>query len=93
MTVVRRVRLKIVGQVQGVGFRYSTVRRAHQLGVRGWVRNCADGSVEAVVEGEVSAVDAMVAWCRHGPRSSRVDALSLTDESECDGLSDFEVRR
>jgi acylphosphatase len=63
----------ISGRVQGVGFRYATAQRARSRDVAGWVRNNADGTVEAVFEGEPEQVDALVAWCRRGPAGSRVD--------------------
>ena len=69
--------LLIVGHVQGVGFRLSTARKAAELGVRGWVRNRSDGSVEAVVQGTPDAVAAMIAWARHGPRAARVERVEV----------------
>jgi acylphosphatase len=63
----------ISGRVQGVGFRYATAQRARSRGIAGWVRNNADGTVEAVFEGEPEQVDALVAWCSRGPAGSRVE--------------------
>jgi len=71
-------RLKILGVVQGVGYRWSMVQEAHRLGVRGGVRNCRDGSVEAVVAGPRDALDRIIDWARKGPPSAavtRVDVL------------------
>ena len=73
-------RLRIRGVVQGVGFRYSLQREAIRLGLSGWVRNRRDGTVEAVVAGPASAVDALVAWSRHGPPSARVDGVDVCAE-------------
>lgn len=78
-TVVR-VHLLISGIVQGVSFRYYTVREAGRLGVHGWVRNLPTGEVEAVAEGPSGAVDEFVAWCRHGPPLARVDDVKITCE-------------
>ena len=64
---------------------------ARALGLDGWVRNQRDGSVEAVFEGSPEAVEALVTWCRRGPRSARVDALDVTEEPEED-LHGFEIR-
>ncbi len=61
-----RARALITGRVQGVAYRYETQWAAERLGVSGWVRNRADGSVEAVFEGERPKVEEMLAWCREG---------------------------
>ena len=71
-------RLVISGRVQGVGYRDWLLREATRLGLRGWVRNRADGTVEAVVAGSEDAVAAVIAACRGGPMLARVDAI---DES------------
>lgn len=70
--------LAINGHVQGVWFRESMRREAERLGVTGWVRNARDGSVEAVVQGEESALAAIVAWSRKGPSAARVDDVAVT---------------
>ena len=72
-----RVRLLIAGRVQGVAFRAYTVGEARRLGVAGWVRNLPDGRVEAEAEGGRPALEALVAWCRHGPPSARVEGLDV----------------
>jgi len=84
-------RIVVSGRVQGVGFRWSTLRAADELGVAGWVRNLPDGTVEAWVEAEAEAVERMQAWLAAGPRSARVDALDVR-EREPEGLSEFSVR-
>jgi len=66
------VSVRITGKVQGVGYRAATLRRAHLLGVRGWVRNAEDGAVEARVQGSPDGVDLMLQWMRHGPPAARV---------------------
>ena len=63
--------------MQGVGFRYSAAARARSRNVAGWMRNNADGTVEAVFEGAPDAVDALVAWCRRGPAGARVDDVRV----------------
>ena len=66
------VHVSVVGRVQGVGFRDALCSQALQRGVRGWVRNRRDGSVEAVFQGEPAAVEALLAWARLGPPAARV---------------------
>jgi acylphosphatase len=68
------------GRVQNVWFRDSCVREATARGVAGWVRNLADGRVEAVFEGAPAAVEAMVAWCADGPPRARVDHVEVREE-------------
>ena len=82
----------ISGRVQGVGVRYACQARARQLGVSGWVRNLADGRVEALVEGDDAAVEAMLEWCREGPRGSRVAEVQL-ETREASGLDGFGIER
>jgi acylphosphatase len=86
----RTVRLVVRGRVQGVYFRFSMVHEAVRIGVAGWVRNRADGSVEAVVQGTPDRVDAMIAWARRGPSAAVVAGV---DVSEAEGeFATFEVR-
>lgn len=80
------------GRVQGVFFRDSTRREAVARGVSGWVRNRADGSVEAVFEGPADAVEALVEWCRLGPDRAQVEDMDVSVEEPPDGLDGFEVR-
>jgi acylphosphatase len=79
------------GSVQGVFFRDTARRLARQRGVAGWIRNNWDGTVEAVFEGEPEAVEALVAFCREGPRGADVERVDVNDE-EPEGLRGFDVR-
>ena len=72
---MKTLRLVIMGKVQGVWFRESMRAEAERLGVTGWVRNCADGSVEAVTQGDDAAVDAVLAWAHTGPPLARVERV------------------
>jgi acylphosphatase len=68
--------VRVRGVVQGVGFRFATVREAHALGIRGWVANVDDGSVEAMLQGPANQVDRMLTWLRHGPPAARVTEVT-----------------
>ena len=67
--------LRIAGRVQGVGYRDALCREALARGVAGWVRNRRDGTVEAVLQGEDAAVQAVLDWARRGPPAARVDRV------------------
>ncbi|OGS96747.1 MAG: acylphosphatase [Gallionellales bacterium RBG_16_56_9] len=83
------LRLVIHGRVQGVFFRDSMRREAQHLAVAGWVRNRSDGTVEAAVQGEPAAVDAIVRWAHHGPQFAQVDQVEINPD---DGsYTSFEV--
>jgi acylphosphatase len=88
---VVRVRVVIDGDVQGVWYRQSCQREALALGIAGWVRNNADGTVEAVLEGEEQAVEQLLAWMRIGPPRALVMSMKLTDESPV-GERSFSIR-
>jgi len=87
--VARRVR--IAGRVQGVFFRAWTQEKARDLGVSGWVRNCSDGSVEAHLEGEESALETLIAQVRNGPPAAQVEQVTVEDAEE-EGREGFVVR-
>ncbi|MET0241097.1 MAG: acylphosphatase [Sphingobium sp.] len=87
--IARRIRVR--GRVQGVFFRDWTAGEARALGITGWVRNRTGGSVEILAQGEVEAVEALVAKLHLGSPASRVDALTV-DEVEFAGLEGFERR-
>lgn len=86
-----RVRVVVSGRVQGVWYRQSCREEADAAGVRGWVRNRPDGTVEAVLEGTAEAVEQVLAWMRTGPPRAAVAALRATHEAPV-GEAAFEVR-
>ena len=73
------LRLEIRGLVQGVGYRWSMVEEARRIGIRGWVRNRRDGSVEAVVAGSPELLDRIVRWARRGPLAADVTTVDVFD--------------
>ena len=81
----------VSGRVQGVAFRAYAQQEAARLGVTGWVRNEPDGSVAGHFEGEPAAVEALVDWCRAGPRMARVQRV-VRREGTASGARTFEVR-
>ena len=91
MTAPVARRVVVSGHVQGVFFRDQTRREAHRRGVAGWVRNCADGTVEAHFEGDAGAVEELVRWCRQGPRYADVYDVRVED-AEPAGLDRFTIR-
>ncbi|MEX2009812.1 MAG: acylphosphatase [Dongiaceae bacterium] len=78
----KAVTARIRGEVQGVWFRSWTVEEATRRGLRGWVRNRRDGSVEALFAGPAAAVDGMVAACRKGPPLARVAEVETSPADE-----------
>lgn len=89
----RRTSLRIKGRVQGVFFRESARREAERLGLKGFVRNLDDGSVEAVAEGPRGALEQFISWCHRGPPAARVDEIRATEEPATHEFHAFSVER
>jgi acylphosphatase len=87
-----RIHAIVRGQVQGVGFRASTEDEAARLGLVGWVRNLPDGTVELEAEGPKDRVDALVAWCHHGPSTARVTAVDVEPRDPLGTEQSFDLR-
>lgn len=90
---MRRMHVFISGRVQGVAFRHYTVKTALSLNLGGWVRNLGDGRVEAVFEGDETAVNKMLAWCWKGPSSAHVTHVDIQEEPFSDHpFIDFRIK-
>ena len=87
-----RAHLLISGRVQGVAFRYYTQDNAQSLGVKGWVRNCWDGKVEVIVEGEEGKVKKLINWCYQGPGSAIVEKVGIEWEKYRGEFNSFGIR-
>jgi acylphosphatase len=88
----RNVTIIVRGVVRGVGFRIYAQQEARRLGLRGYVRNRVDGSVEIVSEGNAAAIDRLIAWARHGPPAAEVEDVEVTEGEPSDAFIDFTVR-
>lgn len=88
-----RATVRIVGQVQGVSFRYFTRRKAQEHQVTGWVRNLPNGDVEAVFEGSETNVRKVLDWCSEGPVAARVEEVLIDWEDYLGEFEDFQVLR
>jgi acylphosphatase len=86
-----RAHVFVSGRVQGVFFRQSTQLQAQSLGVKGWARNLPDGRVEAVFEGDKSAVQKLIDYCRHGPTAAKVENIEINYEKFKGEFSGFET--
>jgi acylphosphatase len=86
-----RAHVFVSGRVQGVFFRQSTQLQAQSLGVKGWARNLSDGRGEAVFEGDKSAVQKLVDYCRRGPLAAKVENIKINHEKYMGEFSGFET--
>jgi acylphosphatase len=92
-TETQRIEARITGRVQGVGFRNFTQRTARRLGLEGWVRNEADGSVRLVAEGAKDDLQRLVDAVHDGPRAARVKSVSVSWADAAGDFETFRVRR
>lgn len=92
MSVVRAAVI-IHGQVQGVFYRQSTLEMARKEGLSGWVKNCPDGTVAAVFEGEADLVQTALEWCRQGPPAARVSHVDVTWQPPLEDDNTFRILR
>lgn len=89
---LKRTHVYFSGRVQGVNYRAFVEANARRLGLAGWVRNCIDGRVEAVFEGEPAVIGQMLEKCRQAPPPARVDAIESDEGEPAAGLTGFEVK-
>ena len=92
MTNKTQVKVVISGKVQGVFYRAHTKNTADRLGIKGYVKNLANGSVEAVFEGDQPAIDQMINWCHKGPEMSRVENVQTQEIKPLTNFKIFEIR-
>ena len=90
---MKRINAKIYGFVQGVGFRHFVRKNANDLGIKGWVRNNLDGTVQAVFEGNDGAVTEIVEKCKKGPAMCWVEKVETNEEELKDEFEDFSIIR
>ena len=86
------VHVVISGRVQGVWFRASTKEKAEQLGITGWVRNTADGNVEAVFVGDKDILNEMIKWCNQGPTHAKVNNVKVENIGSTDDFITFTIK-
>ena len=86
-----RAHVYVHGRVQGVFFRATTRDKARSLGVKGWVKNCLDGGVEAVFEGEKDTVEKVVDWCKKGPEGAFVNHIDIRWEKYSGEFDEFSI--
>ena len=89
---MKRIHVWVSGVVQGVGFRYFTIREARKLGVSGWVKNTYDGKVEIIVEGEEWQLQELIEKVKIGPSHSSVSGVQVEKEEYKNEFTGFEVR-
>jgi len=86
-----RIHLIVKGKVQGVGYRNNAKRRADQLGLRGWIKNLSNGSVEIIAQGSEKKIEEFVAWCQKGPIISTVEEVQIEKQEPDTDFWDFKV--
>jgi len=88
---VQARRFLVRGRVQGVGFRWFVEREAHILGIAGWVRNNANGSVEIMAQGTLDQLSGLRSRLREGPRAARVDDVEESEAKPTTGVNSFRI--
>ena len=88
---MKHLKIEVIGRVQGVSFRYYTREEAQRLGVKGFVKNCADGSVYIEAEGNETTLEQFVQWCHKGSPFSQVNRVIVKEEA-LSQFQSFEIR-
>lgn len=88
---MKRVHVFVSGKVQGVNFRWNTMVKAKELGIKGWVRNLMDGRVEVVAEGEEDKIEEFVKFLRQGPPRSQVTKIEVKEEKFKNEFREFSI--
>ena len=88
---MERVKLKIKGRVQGVFFRALTKQTADELGIKGWVKNMSDGTVETLAEGESRDLEIFIEWCKNGPANANVTGIDINNENATGEFDSFKI--
>jgi len=89
--MIKSVKVRVFGFVQGIGYRSWTKRKAEELGLKGWVKNLEDGSVESYLEGEESSLNLMIELMKKGPRFARVEKIEVKEENRVKGYENFQI--
>ena len=89
---MKSICIRVIGRVQGVGFRAGVAQEAYKLGLNGFVRNEPNGSVYIEIEGDPEVLDNFLQWCHQGPRFAKVDQV-IVEECAVKNFSDFEIHR
>jgi len=89
---IARLHIVIEGIVQGVFYRASTIEESSKLGLTGWVKNCSDGRVEAVFEGEIDKIEQIIEWCKKGPPGAVVSNVETVLERATGEYDSFTIK-
>lgn len=88
---MQQARIIIKGRVQGVFYRATAQEKAQELGLKGYVKNLEDGTVEALVQGDKAAIEIFIKWCHEGPPSSKVETINVEWQTSTERYSDFSI--
>jgi len=91
-TDMKQLLIRVIGRVQGVGYRYACRSEAQRLGILGWVRNCHDGSVQCCIQGDERKLQRMQLWLQDGPELAHVGHMEIIEEAADSELQAFSIR-